>query len=100
MATSKMKLVTVIASFELQERVIESLRKAGAKGYTLERADGRGRTGGRKHGVFEPGNARIESIMAPAVATKFLERISADAEEFGFIAFAYDVEAVPASRFG
>ena len=100
MATVKLKLVTVIASFELQERVIEGLRASGAKGYTIVAADGRGRTGKRRHGMFEPGNARIESLMPAAAATKFLERVAAEAEEFRFIAYAQDVEAVPASRFG
>jgi len=99
MATAKLKLVTIIASFELEDRVVERLRKAGAKGYTIVAADGRGKTGRRQHGVFEPGNARIESLMHAEECTKLLASIAAEAAEFGFIAYAVDAEAVPASRF-
>ncbi len=99
MPTAKLKLVTVIASFELQDRVVAALRASGASGYTLVAADGRGKTGQRRHGMFEPGNARIECLMSAKAAATLLERIAPEAEEFGFIAFAVDAEAVPAKRF-
>jgi nitrogen regulatory protein PII len=96
--TVKVKLVTLIATSELQERLQGDLRELGASGYTIARVNGRGEHGPRTRGVFDVGNVQIETLVAPEVANKILERV-AGYEELRVVAFACDVEAVPRSRF-
>ena len=98
-ATAKVKLVTIIASSELQDRIIEDLRQAGAGGYTIARASGGGLHGPRMRGMWDTGNVRIESLVSADVAERVLEHVAEAYADLPFIAFAVDVEAVPAEHF-
>ena len=98
METAKVKLVTIIATSELSGRLESDLLELGAGGYTIARVNGRGEHGPRIRGVFDVGNIQIEALVVPHVARKILERV-AGYEELRVVAFAYDVEAVPRSRF-
>jgi nitrogen regulatory protein PII len=98
-ATAKVKLVTIIASSELQDRIIEGLREAGAGGYTITRASGGGLHGPRLRGIWDTGNVRIEALVSTEVAERVLEHITEAYAELPFIAFAVDVEAVPREHF-
>jgi hypothetical protein len=98
-ATAKVRLVTIIASSELQDRVIEDLREAGAGGYTIGRASGGGLHGPRVRGVFDSGNVRIESVVSGEVAERVLEHLAQAYAGLSLIAFTQDVEAVPREHF-
>jgi hypothetical protein len=98
--TAKIKLVTVIATSELEDRLMEDLRKAGATGYTISSvSSGGGSHGPRHRGMFDTGNLRIEMLVTPDVATKLLEVVVAHYKGMSLIAFAQDVEAVPRKNF-
>lgn len=97
--TAKMTLLTIIGSSELQDRLIEDLRGAGAKGYTFALAGGGGLHGPRKRGMWDTGNVRIESIVSADVATRMLARIDKDYEGQSLIAFVHDVQAAPHKHF-
>jgi nitrogen regulatory protein PII len=95
----KAKLVTIIASSEFVDRLAETLRSLGARGYTMTDARGRGVHGPRGLSFFDAGNARIETIVPAAVADKILEHIVKDYAGDEIIAFSHDVDAVPKAHF-
>ncbi|MGO9838634.1 MAG: P-II family nitrogen regulator [Polyangiaceae bacterium] len=97
--TAKVKLVTVIASSELLDRLTEALRALGAAGYTTASVNGRGLHGTRKRSLFDSGNVRLETIALPLVAEKILEHVAMHYPGFEIVAFAQDVEAVPRANF-
>jgi nitrogen regulatory protein P-II 2 len=96
---ARVKLVTVIASYEMQERVEQDLERLGARGYTVTLANGRGEHGVRNRGFFEIGNVRVEALVSPAVADAVLEHFAKEAPLRQWLAFAQDVEAVPMRHF-
>lgn len=98
--TAKIKLVTVIATAELEERLMKDLRKAGASGYTISHVSAGGGSHGPRHrGVFDTGNVRIEMLVSAEVATRLLEVVVSNYADLSLIAFAQDVEAVPRKNF-
>jgi len=97
--TAPAKLVTIIASSELLDRLEQDLRALGMTGYTVSKADGRGKHGRRSRGMFDTGIVRIETIVAPAKLEGILAHLAAEAETSQIIAFAQDVEAIPRARF-
>lgn len=99
MDTVRAKLITIIASGELRDRLEDDLRKLGATGYTVYRVDGRGHHGERMRGVFEIGNIRLETLVAQGKADAILTHLGRLAEQFELVAFAQDVDALPRSHF-
>ncbi len=97
--TAKAKLVTIIASSELADRLADALAWLGAAGYTTDSVSGLGLHGKRRRNVFDPGNVRLETIVSPSVAEKLLEHVATEYAGFGIVAFAHDVEAVPKAHF-
>jgi nitrogen regulatory protein PII len=97
--TAHAKLITIIASSELQERLEKDVRQLGATGYTVSNVTGRGQHGPRTRGMFDIGNVRIETIVAPAVAEAILAHLAKQAETFELLAFAQDVQAIPRKHF-
>jgi hypothetical protein len=97
--TASAKLVTIIASSELQDRLIDDLRSAGATGYTISRASGGGLHGPRTRGMLDMGNVRIETIAPHDVAARVLDRVVRNYEGLSLVAYTHDVEAVPRERF-
>jgi hypothetical protein len=98
--TAKIKLVTVIATAELEERLMKDLRKAGASGYTISHVSAGGGSHGPRHrGVFDTGNVRIEMLVSAEIAAKLLEVVVSHYADLSLVAFAQDVEAVPRKNF-
>ena len=71
----RVKLITVIAPVEFQDRLGQDILRLGAGGYTVSMVDGRGKSGLRARGLFEISNMRMETLVpaakaaAPATAT-------------------------------
>jgi hypothetical protein len=97
--TAKVKLVTIIASSELQERLVDDLRTLGARGYTISTASGGGLHGPRKRGMWDTGNVRIETLVTDDVAGRILSRVTSAYKGLSLVAFMHDVEAVPDDHF-
>jgi nitrogen regulatory protein PII len=95
----RVKLVAIVASAELQDRLIEDLQKLGMAGFTLSTTSGRGHHGTRMRGLFEMGNVRIETLVPADVASAMLQCIVEDYHGQSVIAFTHDVDAAPADRF-
>jgi nitrogen regulatory protein PII len=93
------KLVTIIASSELQDRLETDLRRLGAPAYTLFPVDGHGKHRTRRRGLLESGNVRFEAVVSIPVAEAVLEYVEREAESAHLLAFSHDVDAVPRNRF-
>jgi nitrogen regulatory protein P-II 2 len=97
--TVKVTLVTIVAAFELEERLIKDLRALGAKGYTIGKVDGRGVHGRRMAGLADAPNLRIEVLTSRSLAEKIGDRIASKYKNQPIIAFTHEVEAMPHEHF-
>jgi len=97
--TAKVKLVSVIGSFHLADGIVSQLRALGVSGYTRSSADGWGAHGTRESGFIDSANARIDTLVQPALARTIL-RTMAVHYAGRVVAFAVDAEAVPSDHFG
>ena len=97
--TARVKLVTIIASSEMFDGIIEQLKAVGATGYTLLNADGRGFHGPKRAGLLTTGNVRIETLLRPAVAHKLLEHLAREYADRALTAYSHDVDAIPREHF-
>jgi hypothetical protein len=97
--TAKIKLVTLIASSEVQDRLIADLRKLGATGYTISTVSGYGAHGPRTRSLWDSGNVRIETLVPPEIATRILAAVPRGYAGLPILAFAQDVEAVLGDHF-
>src|SRR5258708_1922608 len=99
METFKVKVVTIVATAELRERVEKDLWSLGVRDMAIGKVDGVSAHGHRRPSFLDSGNVRIETLVDGAVAAKILERVVQDYEGQEIVAYAGDVEAVPRSRF-
>lgn len=74
MNTSERQLVTIVAEAVLKRRLLDDLRRLGARGYSLSTTDGSG-TGGRHTPDWEGPHVRIETIVREDVAEAILEHL-------------------------
>ena len=95
--TTAVKLVTVIASFDMEGRVLADMASLGATGYTVSSVNGRGVHGRRHYGVIDGANVRIESLVTPDVARGLLEHLAATYADEPLIAFSQNAEVISAT---
>jgi hypothetical protein len=97
--TAKITLVTVVAAFEIEERLVKDLQALGVKGYTAGKVDGRGFHGHRMAGLVDAPNMRLEMLVSPALAQKILDRVVGKYVDQPIMAYVHDVRAVPHEHF-
>ncbi len=97
--TARVSLVTVIAVFELEERLVKDLKALGVKGYTSGHVNGRGLHGHRMAGLVDAPNLHLEMLVAPTLARRILERIVAKYDGQPIMAYVREVEAIPKEHF-
>lgn len=99
MHTTPLKLVTIITERILEDRLLRMLDALGAKGYTLTQATGRGSRGVRAS-EWEGPDARIESLVSPAVADAIVEHIAEKYfEHYAVIVYVQDAEVVRGDKY-
>ncbi len=98
-ASAKVRLVTVIAAFETEARLLKDLGALGVKGFTLGKVTGRGVHGRRMSGLTDAPNLRIEMLVTAGLATRILDRIVSRYDDQPVLAYVHDVEAVPVEHF-
>jgi hypothetical protein len=86
--TAKVTLVTVVAVFEIEERLVRDLR-----------ALGHGLHGHRMAGLVDAPNMRIEMLVSSTLAHKILERIEKKYVDQPIMAYIHAVEAIPHEHF-
>ena len=99
MHTTTLKLVTIVTERILEDRLLRTLERLGAKGYTLTQATGRGSRGVRAS-EWEGPDTRIESLVSPAVADAIVEYIAEHFfEHYAVIVFVQDAEVVRGDKY-
>lgn len=99
METAHLKLVIIVATAELQERLEKDLWSLGARGLTVHKVDGWGAHGRRRANFLDSGNVRIETLVQAPVAAKIFERVIKNYDGQEIISYAHDVDAVPKVHF-
>jgi MYXO-CTERM domain-containing protein len=88
----KMKLLVVVASFEMRDSLARDLEAHGAHGYTVTKVDGHGEHGPRRYGILDGANVRIESLLTGEVTQRILMHIADHYPDRELIAYALDAE--------
>jgi hypothetical protein len=97
--TTPLCLLTVIAESLLKERLIQDVREAGARGYTITDAEGEGRRQ-RRVGEILGANIRLETIVSPEVADRLLEVISMEYfERYAVVAYLTTVNVIRGEKY-
>ena len=77
MNTADRQLITIVAEAVVERRIIDDVKKCGAKGYSLSHVTGEGVTG--KHSIDLNGpSIRLESVVTDEVAGRILEMLARD----------------------
>lgn len=98
--TEQVTCLTIVAEALLAQRLLNDLQAAGARGWTLTRAEGTGPRG-RRVSESEGGNVRIEVLATPDVT----DRVWAALHEryfphYAVIAWQHTVEVSRPDLFG
>lgn len=75
--TTERHLLTVIAESVLESRLIDEVKRAGAKGYSITHVRGEGATG-RQALDFAGPSVRLESVVTEEVANRVLDTLRRD----------------------
>lgn len=99
MQTTRLKLVTIIAEAILEERLINELRKLGARGYTVGRVRGEG-TRGIHASDWEGDNLRIETLVGPEVADRIMNHLAGTYfQDYAVIVYSVDAEVIRGEKY-
>ena len=99
MNTVRLKLVTIVAEAVIEERLLDDLRRLGAKGHTVMPAHGEG-TRGIRASDWEARNIRIETVVSPGVADAILECLARDYfDRWAVIGYVSDVDVVRGDKY-
>ncbi|HMQ35343.1 MAG TPA: transcriptional regulator [Chloroflexaceae bacterium] len=99
MATRPVTLVTIIAEGVLRERLLEELLALGARGYTVGEVHGHGSSGISEQ-FWSGAQARIETLVAPAVAARIMEHLQRHYfDTYSVIAYTGEVQVARAEKY-
>ena len=90
--TARVRLVTVVAAFETEERLLKDLKGLGVKGFTLGKVDGRGLHGRRMSGLTDAPNLHVEMLVAPELGAGSSSASSEVTRTSPFSAYVHEVE--------
>ncbi|WP_038056013.1 P-II family nitrogen regulator [Thermus amyloliquefaciens] len=94
-----LKLVTIVAESVLEKKLVEEVKRLGAKGYTLVPARGEGSRGMRSLD-WEGQNIRLETIVPEEVALRILARLQeAYFPHYAVIAYVENVWVVRGEKY-
>lgn len=99
MKTHPLKLVTIVAEAVLEERLIQTLETAGARGWTLAQVRGEGSRGVRAS-EWEGRNVRVETLVSPEVADRLMDVLAERYfPHYAVVAYVQDVEVVRGEKY-
>ena len=94
-----LKLVTIVAESLLEKRLVEEVKRLGAKGYTITPARGEGSRGIRSVD-WEGQNIRLETIVSEEVALRILQRLQEESfPHYAVIAYVENVWVVRGEKY-
>ena len=93
-----LKLVTIVAESLLEKRLVEEVKRLGAKGYTITPARGEGSRGIRSVD-WEGQNIRLETIVSEEEALRMLQRLQEEYfPHYAVVAYVENVWVVRGGR--
>lgn len=96
---TSLKLVTIVTERILEDRLLRMLDEAGAKGYTLSQATGKGSRGVRASEWAGP-DTRIESLVSAEVAEAIVANIAEHYfEHYAVIVYVQDADVVRGEKY-
>lgn len=99
MHTTTLKLVTIITERILEDRLLRTIVKLGARGYTLTQATGKGSRGVRAS-EWEGPDTRIETLVSPSVAEAIVANLAENFfEHYAVIVYVQDAEVVRGEKY-
>jgi hypothetical protein len=99
MNTVERQLITIVAEAVVERRIIDGIKKCGAKGYSLSHVTGEGVTGRHTLDLNGP-SVRIESVVTDEIAIRILEMLARDYfERFAVIAWLTPARVARPERF-
>jgi len=99
MDTTAMRLLTIVAEEILRERLLDEIRKAGAKGFTLTEVTGEG-SRHRRVGDVLGGNSKLDVLASLGVVERLLSVLASDYfPRYAVIAYVTDVGVVRGERY-
>lgn len=99
MQTVSLKLVTIIADEVLEKKLIDDVKKLGAKGYTVGKVHGEGAKGARTS-EWEGENVRLETLVSKSVAEKIMSHLAERYfPNYTIIAYLSGVEVLRGEKF-
>ena len=94
-----LKLVTIVAESLLEKRLVEEVKRLGAKGYTITPARGEGSRGIRSVD-WEGQNIRLETIVSEEVALRILQMLQEEYfPHYAVIAYVENVWVVRGEKY-
>ncbi len=99
METTTISLVTIIAEGVLRERLLDDLKRLGARGWTIGEVQGHGIRGISEY-FWAGSQVRIETLVSPAVGEAILAHLQEHYfTDYSVTAFVHDVRVVRAERY-
>lgn len=96
----RIKLVVLVCEEALESIVQPRLLAAGAHGYTVCDARGRGNRGERDARWSLSANVRIEILCDATVAARIVEMVESEySDNYGLVIYSMDVEASRSEKF-
>jgi nitrogen regulatory protein PII len=87
MTTAARQLITIVAESVVEQKLIDDIKKCGAKGYSVSHVRGEGVTGKNTLDLNGP-SIRLESVVTEKVAESILEMLAEKYfEKFAVIAW-------------
>lgn len=99
MNTVTLKLVTIVAERILKDRIVADVLGAGARGFTITDAYGKGSRGVRAS-EWEGPDVRIEVVVSQEVADRIMTHVSTTYfKHYAVIAYMQTVEVVRGDKY-
>lgn len=99
MDTVERQLITIVAEAVVERRLVDDVKKCGAKGYSLSHVTGEGVTGRHTLDLNGP-SVRIESVVTDEVAERILEMLAENYfDRFAVIAWLTPARVARPDRF-
>jgi nitrogen regulatory protein P-II 2 len=99
MAKVARQLVTIIVEAAIEGRLIEDVKRLGAKGYSVDHVRGEGRTASHLQDLNGP-SMRLETIVTDEIAEAILAHVAAEYfDRYAVIVWAHPVNVLRSDRF-
>lgn len=97
---NRTKLVVLVCEAALEAIIVAELLAAGAKGYTVSEARGRGSRGVQDGRWLLSSNVRVEILCQEEVAHRIVEMVVTKySDNYGLVVYMLDVETSRSAKF-